>query len=340
MNREAIKNRYEILGLIDARMCNQNGDPAMANMPRQDLETGQGIISSVAIKSRIRDYVKTVVDMDEKTENNDILIQHGSNLNRAIAEAVLDVNGGKIKEDKNTKVEEAADYIRDHYWDARAFGAVLSTGLNAGQINGTVQVYPTLSVDPIDIEIQTITRKCYADKKDKYKTIEEYDKADEKKDEDTKRTMGTKPYSPYGLYPLKISISACEAERNGFTEDDLKLLFEAIVNMYNYRMSDSKAGMNVISPVLVFKHIGFQSGSEEQDTRSAKLGCASAQQIFDLLDITKKDGVEYPRAYTDYDITYDFSKLPRGVQSMVLRDAYSNPVPIATKEKVSLDSLA
>ena len=276
---QVISNRYEFMVLVEAKMCNPNGDPDMGNLPRQDSETGFGYITDVAFKRRIRNYIE---DGYRGEAGKGILMQSGTSINKKIAESVLKVNKLESVPNKfkNTKISETASDMMARYWDVRTFGAVLSTGLNAGQGRGAVQIGMALSVDPIEPEDITITRMVYADGKD-FKTLEEYEKEEKERPDDKKRTMGSKQFIPYGLYILKGTISASLAEKTGFTEEDKDLLFEAILQMYNHDVSSSKQGMSIVSPLIVFKHIGTQDpANAEQNAREAKLGCTSAHKLF------------------------------------------------------------
>lgn len=317
-----LKNRYEVMALVEAKMCNPNGDPDMANRPRVDIQTGRGIITDVAFKSRMRNYV---LDAYNGEPGCNILMQNGANLNRAIAAAVLKANDTDVFDDKNggnKKVAESAELMCDSYWDVRTFGAVLSTGLNAGQVRGAVQVGMSLSVDPVDVNIMGITRKCYAEGKGK--TLNEYDISDENKSDDVKRTMGDKAYIPYGLYVLKMSVSANLARKVGFTENDFKILLESLVQMYNNDVSSSKMGMSVVTPVIVFKHVGRDANNAAQNEKEALLGCASAYTLFDLLKIEKKQSVTYPREFGDYNVSLHLRDLPDGVECYVKRSAFED----------------
>lgn len=306
-----LKNRYEIMALVQAVMCNPNGDPDMDNRPRMDLETGYGVITDVCFKSRIR---RAVEMLDPSQE---MLFRDGNSLNRDIAKAAFEANGvdsfkGEEFRDKNPRVAETAALIAQRFYDARTFGAVLSSGLNGGQLRGPVQVAMANSIDPINVEDITITRNSYTD--GQYKTLKEYDDADANRPDEKKRTMGDKKYIPYGLYTLKATVSANLAQKTGFDENDLKLLIEGIMQMYSNDISASKMGMSVLSPVIIFKHVGTQDENNAEDNeREAMLGCAPAYKLFELLDVKKKDDVEYPRSYKDYDAAFHLSKLPKGV---------------------------
>lgn len=330
-----ITNRYEIAALVEARMCNPNGDPDMANRPRTDLETGRGIITDVAFKARMRSYM---LDAYTGKDGCNILMQNGASLNKAIAEAALTVNNtDKLKKGENKKALESADFMCKKYWDVRTFGAVLSTGLNAGQVRGAVQVGMSLSVDPVDTEIMSITRRCFT--KGEFSTLAEYEKAESEMSDDVKRTMGNKAYIPYGLYVMRITVSANLAEKVGFTEDDLKMLLEAVVQMYNNDASSSKMGMSVLTPIVIFKHVGLGTGDAEQNAREAKLGCAPAYKLFDMISIAKKDGVNAARAYTDYDIKLKLSQLPAGVECGIKHSAFDDISWISSREDTDLMSL-
>lgn len=305
---EAIKNRYEIMALIEAKMCNPNGDPDMANQPRQDIETEEGIITDVAVKRWIRNYV------DDAFEDVNIMVRKGTSMNKKIAEIVYSVNDLPEETDdvKNKRVDECADRAALTYWDIRTFGGVLSTGLNAGQIKGAVQVAMSTSYDPVQPTTLSITRMAYADGKGS--SLKELKEEEENRPDDKKRTMGDKQIIPYGLFPLKISVSANIGQQVHFTEKDLDILLEAIYQMLDHNNSSSKMGMSLVSPVIVFKHIGTQPEENAvQNEREAKLGCAPAHKLFGLLHVKKKDGVEAPRDISDYDITFDTDKVPRGV---------------------------
>lgn len=305
---EAIKNRYEIMALIEAKMCNPNGDPDAANQPRQDITTEEGIITDVAVKRWIRNYV------DDAFEDQNIMVRKGTSMNKKIAEAVYAVNGlpEDAKNVQNKMVDETADFMARNYWDIRTFGGVLSTGLNAGQIKGAVQVAMSTSVDPVEQMQLSITRMAYADGTGK--TLAELKKEEENRAEDKKRTMGDKQIIPYGLFPLKIAVSANIGQQVHFTEKDMDILLEAIYQMLDHNNSSSKMGMSLVSPVIVFKHVGTQpKENAAQNEREAKLGCAPAHKLFGLLHVKKKEGVAAPRDISDYDITFDTDKVPAGV---------------------------
>ena len=309
-----LANRYEFIFLVEANGCNPNGDPDMGNLPRQDEDTELGYITDVALKRRIRNYIQ---DAYGKDTNMQILMQKGTSINEKIAESVLAVNKITAFPEKfeNPKVSEAEDYMTSRYWDVRTFGGVLSTGRNAGQVRGAVQLTGSnFSIDPIQPKSITITRMCYTTGGD-HSTLDEYKAADQKLSDDSKRTMGTKQFVPYGLYLVRGSVSACLAKKNGFTEEDLDKLFEAIIQMYNHDISSSKQGMSVVGPLIIFKHVGTQAQeNREQNEKEAMLGCAPAHKLFELLTVKKKENILFPRKYDDYDVSLNVSSVPNGVR--------------------------
>ena len=309
-----LANRYEFMFLVEANGCNPNGDPDMGNLPRQDEDTELGYITDVALKRRIRNYIQ---DAYGKDANMQILMQKGVSINEKIAEGTLAVNEITTfpKNFVNTKVSETEAYMTNRYWDVRAFGGVLSTGRNAGQVRGAVQLTGSnFSIDPIQPKSITVTRMCYTDGGD-YSTLDEYKAADQKLSDDKKRTMGTKQFVPYGLYLVRGSVSACLAQKNGFTEEDLDKLFEAIIQMYNHDISSSKQGMSVVGPLIIFQHVGTQAQeNREQNEKEAMLGCAPAHKLFELLTVKKKENILFPRKYDDYDVSLNVSSVPNCVR--------------------------
>ncbi len=303
-----IKNRYEFMALVAAHMCNPNGDPDMDNRPRRIPEVGLGVISDVAQKRDIRDYIQTAFP------EQDILMRSGASVNREIAGAMMDViEKNSLKGVKaGEKAKETSQRLCEKYWDVRAFGGVMSTGRNGGQIQGPVQIDMAVSYDPIEVEDITITRMCYTS--GDYDTLQEFDDADAKMDENKKRTMGNKSFTPFGLYLIKGTVSASLAEKTGFSENDLDMLWESILQMYEHSSSSSKAGMSLVSPLIIFKHVGkAQKDNEKQQERQAKLGCAPAHLLYRLLSVKKKDSIECPMKVEDYDISFNASDIPDGV---------------------------
>jgi len=319
---EPIQNRYEFIYLFDCENGNPNGDPDAGNAPRIDPEDLRGLVSDVAQKRRIRDYVQLARQGDPGYE---IFMRRAVNLNTAIADAFADANGslpgaekgGGAEENgegesvefgesksKATKqqVQRAQMNMIQRYYDIRAFGAVLSTGPNAGQVRGPVQFTFAKSMDPILSMDCAITRVAKAVELKKARSVADYEKWEEAAPEASLRTMGRKEVVPYGLYAAKGFISANLAAQTGFTDEDLKLLWEAILNMYEHDRTASK-GLMTVHPqyAFVFQHVGTDSDAQQR-ARQAKLGCSHAHKLFDLVTrkIVKRDGIIAPRRIADY----------------------------------------
>jgi len=307
-----ISNRYEFLLVFDCENGNPNGDPDAGNAPRIDPEDMHGLVSDVALKRRVRNYVQ----MKKGNESPfAIFIEHATNLNRPIAKAHMETGGMPEKGASKNKVKEAKKWMCKTFYDVRAFGAVMSTGANAGQVRGPVQFSFARSIDsvlPLDL---SITRMAVAEDVKGAKTLEDYEKWEREQDEDKLRTMGRKNLIPYGLYVAKGFISANLAKDKDvlFTEDDLSLLWEALANMYDHDRSASKGFMSTRA-LYVFKHIGTDSNMEQR-AKQALLGCAPAHTLLDLgkvVDIIKK--IETPRKFEDYTLTVKNDQIPSGVE--------------------------
>lgn len=303
-----LKNRYEIVFFVQAKNCNPNGDPDMNNLPRIDFDTNKALMTDVSIKRKIRDYI---LEKFGGEFGNDIFVRDSTNLNKAIAECNMKANDGKIVKGKNSS--DAGKYACEKFYDVRTFGGVLSTGANAGQIHGPVQVEMPTSIDKVSDNEITISRMAYTELPDA-KELSEYDDFDAKLDDSKKRTLGKKTFVPFALFECHAFVSATDAKQTGFSQEDFDVLLEAICNMYEFRKSASKNGMGLVGPVIIFKHVGTQhSNNSDQNEREAMLGCAPAQKLFKLINVKKKDGIEFPRDYEDYDATINLSKLPNGV---------------------------
>lgn len=308
-----IANRYEFLLLFDCENGNPNGDPDSGNAPRVDPEDGHGLVSDVAIKRRIRNYIQNA--------GQNIFIQHGTNLNTKIAQAHEVTNGGlpPMKDSKwqatKDKVDAARIWMCEQFYDVRTFGAVMSTGPNAGQVRGPVQVTFARSVDAIFPAEFTITRGAKAEDVKNAKTYQDFVKWENEQPEDELRTMGRKSQIPYGLFVAKGFISANLAEGTGFSKADLSLLCEALKGMYDHDRSASK-GLMACRGLILFKHVGTDS-DDDQRKRQAKLGCAPAQRLLDegkVVTIRLKEGVTVPRRFTDYTVSVSKITLPKGVE--------------------------
>jgi len=319
-----INNRYEFMFLFDCENGNPNGDPDAGNAPRIDPQDMHGLVSDVALKRRIRNYVQ-IASGNEMP--NAIFVEHACNLNRPIAKAHEETAGAMPDGGKGAskdKVKAARDWMCRNFFDVRAFGAVMSTGANAGQVRGPVQLAFARSCDPILPLDISITRMAVAENVKGAKSSEDYQAWEDEQPEDKLRTMGRKSLIPYGLFLGKGFVSAHLAEQTGFHGDDLKLLFEAILGMYEHDRSASKGIMTVRQPIFVFKHVGTD-GDEQQRRRQAMLGCAPAQVLFEsAIKISKRptreDGtpVDAPRGFADYEITVDESGIPAGVELLRL----------------------
>lgn len=297
--REPIKNRYEFVILFDVENGNPNGDPDAGNLPRIDPESGLGLVTDVCLKRKIRNYVENV---KEDTQGYKIYIKEDVPLNRSDRKACESLG---IQETDDKKVTEALkklkkndanadiklrDYMCDNFFDIRAFGAVMTTfvkaSLNCGQVRGPVQIGFARSIDPIMSQEVTITRVAITTEKD----------AENKSTE-----MGRKSIVPYGLYRAEGYISANLARKvTGFSEEDLELLWDAIINMFENDHSAARGKMSV-RELIVFKH-------------SKELGDCPAYKLFDAVEIRKKDGVEYPRKYQDYEVEIHEKDIPDTVE--------------------------
>lgn len=315
----AIQNRYEFVYYVSCVNANPNGDPDMGNTPRIDPETRQGFITDVATKRRIRNYILTAFAGEE---GMDIIIQQHTNFNKFVAQAKLDADVEICAKTKK-EVYKGRQKACSRFYDVRTFGAVMSTGPNAGQVRGPVQITFGKSLDPIlplDISI-TRMGKADDDEKIKVKSVSGYEQFEETTDVEKLRTMGRKQLIPFGLYEVRGFISANLAAETGFDDADFNALREAILNMYEHDRSASKGEMAVVSPLILFKHVGTDS-DENQRIRQAKLGCAPAHRLFELVHVQKKPGVEHPRSYKDYDACVEIDKLPVGVEIGFQRNAF------------------
>ena len=286
MEKEAIKNRYDFVYLFDVQDGNPNGDPDGDNAPRTDYETGQGLVTDVCLKRKVRNYVQIKMGEDQL---NQIFVKEGAVLNNEIKKAykALDLKPKEKGKESDNK-DKARQYMCEHYYDIRTFGAVMSTGDNAGQVRGAVQLTFARSIDPVVTSEHTVTRMAVTDEKDKEK----------------ERTMGRKATVPYGLYRAHGFISAALARETTFSEDDLDLLWEALKNMFDLDRSAAR-GLMAARRLIVFKH--------DDD-----LGNAPAHKLFELVKVEAKDPNRPARSFSDYEITVDESKLPKGVQLLDL----------------------
>ena len=275
-----LKNRIDFVYLFDVQDGNPNGDPDAGNLPRVDAETGMGLVTDVCLKRKIRNYVQIAKNL---SDGYDIFIKEKAVLNKEIDKAHEDEN---VK-NSSDKTAAARQFMCKNYYDIRTFGAVMSTGKNAGQVRGPVQLTFARSIDPIATSEHSITRMAVA-------TEEE-----SKKQNGDNRTMGRKSTVPYGLYLCHGFISANLAKQTGFDEEDLKLFWEALKNMFDQDHSAAR-GLMSARKLIVFEH-------------SSELGNASASTLFDLVKVNKKDSTKVARAFSDYEVTIDRAGLPAGV---------------------------
>ncbi|MFV2065649.1 MAG: type I-C CRISPR-associated protein Cas7/Csd2 [Pirellulales bacterium] len=326
---DPITNRYEFLFFFDCENGNPNGDPDMGNAPRMDPQDMHGLVSDVAIKRRIRNYVQ-IAHGGEPPYG--IFIQHASALNAAIAGAHEATGGmpptakGKWSAPKK-KVYQARDWMCANFFDVRAFGGVLSTGPNAGQVRGPVQVAFARSLDrvlPLDISITRVATTQDDVRAADDTTAQSYRDWEAAQPEDRLRTMGRKSLMPYGLFMGKLFVSAHLAQQTGFRKTDLKLLVEALLGMYEHDRSASKGVMTVRQPVYAFKHVGTDSDAAQKQ-RQAMLGCCPAQVLFEEAVIVQKDTdamaqdkTPAPRRFGHYRLKPQPNKVPVGVEFLEL----------------------
>lgn len=303
-----VENRYEFMFYIECRNGNPNGDPDMGNTPRTDPQNLHGYITDVAIKRRIRNYVQMAY---QGGKGMGMLIRSASNINTGIAYA-KELGGVGTADKEKAAVEAGRRKACELFYDVRTFGAVMSTGPNAGQVRGPVQIAFARSLDPIQPLDISITRMAVADDAGKAKSAAEFELWEQKQPEDKLRTMGRKQFIPYGLYEARGFISSNLASETGFDEQDLRILFEAILNMYEHDRSSSKGEMSVITPLIIFRHTGTDSDLNQRK-RQAKLGCAPAHRLFELVHVQKKEVAESPRSWRDYKGTIDLAARPLGV---------------------------
>jgi len=316
-----IANRYEFLYLFDCENGNPNGDPDAGNAPRIDPEDMHGMVSDVALKRRVRNFVQVAKG---NADGYAIFVEHATNMNRPIALAHEKTNGGIPEKATKDKVKKARDWMCANFYDVRTFGAVMSTGANAGQVRGPVQFSFARSVDPVLPLDLSLTRMAVAEDVKGAKSSADILKWEQEREEDKLRTMGRKQLIPYGLYAMKGFVSAHLAEGTVFTEDDLALLWQALANMYEHDRSASK-GVMTCRGLYVFKHVGTD-GDLAQRASQARLGCAPAHRLLDyatplrpsgnaVVEISHREGrTGSPRGFADYAVTVNPERLPAGVE--------------------------
>jgi CRISPR-associated protein Csd2 len=292
----ALKNRYDFVLFFDVENGNPNGDPDAGNLPRMDPETSQGLVTDVCVKRKLRNYVATAKGDDA---GHAIYMQDGAVLNRQHAlayEAEELKSESKRKPKKAEDAKRITDWMCQNFWDIRTFGAVMTTEVNAGQVRGPVQLTFARSAEPIMPLEVTITRSSVTNEKDVEK----------------ERTMGRKHVVPYGLYRMHGFINANLAERTGFSEDDLALLWSGFRDMFEHDRSASR-GMMAARRLIAFRH-------------DSALGNAQAHKLFDRVTTHRAHKGEtapvgderthnWPvaRAFVDYAIRLDDADLPEGI---------------------------
>jgi CRISPR-associated protein Csd2 len=279
----SIENRYEFVLYFDVTNGNPNGDPDAGNMPRVDPETNYGLITDVCIKRKVRNYVELVKGGEEGYR---IYVTEGAVLNdqHLLAYKALDLKPEPKKLPKEVeKARQITAFMCGNFYDIRAFGAVMTTEVSCGQVRGPVQLGFGRSADPILQQEISITRMAVTNQKDV----------------DKERTMGRKFIVPYGLYRMEGFISAPLAEKTGFSDEDLELLWQALMNMFDQDRSAAR-GVMATRKLIVFKH-------------ESKLGNAPASQLFKLVKAERKDQAQPARSFEDYLVTVDASGLPSGV---------------------------
>ena len=280
-----IQGRYDFVYLFDCKDGNPNGDPDAANAPRMDPQDMHGLVSDVCLKRKIRNYV---LEANGGAEPFDIFVRQGAVLNESIIQAHKDLGhevDGKAKKASRDQVQDARAKMCHRYYDVRTFGAVMSTGTNAGQVRGPVQLSFSRSLEPILPMDISITRMAVTEAR-------ELDAPNQ--------TMGRKNLIPYGLYRCHGFISANLSRDTGFSDDDLNLLWQALQNMFDLDRSASRGTM-APQRLIVFKH-------------QSALGNAPAHKLFERITVTRKESVQAARQFSDYEVSINRNDLPENVE--------------------------
>ncbi|RMH19604.1 MAG: type I-C CRISPR-associated protein Cas7/Csd2 [Acidobacteria bacterium] len=292
-----IQHRYDFVLLFDVVNGNPNGDPDAGNAPRVDPETGHGLVSDVCLKRKIRNYVTLAKTGDDGTPEPgyDIYVKHHGVLEtlhkRAYEAAGLDLKA-KDKKTRADNVFKTRAWMCQTFYDVRTFGAVMSTGINCGQVRGPVQLSFSRSQDPIAALEQTITRKAVTTEEEALKQIDKHGQVT--------GTMGRKEIVPYGLYRAHGFVSPHLAADTGFTQQDLELLWQALEMMFEHDHSATRGEM-ATRKLVVFEH-------------DSKLGNAPAHRLFERVKVEAVDPGKPPRAYADYRVVVDADDLPPGIR--------------------------
>lgn len=288
---DAIQNRYDFVLLFDCQDGNPNGDPDSDNAPRADPETFQGLVSDVCLKRKIRDYVLCENSQTGAVKTGyDVFVLAGNTLESRQRQPYDNLRGeieAKGSKTKPSDIEKARDWMCRNFFDIRAFGAVMSTTeFNCGQVRGPVQLTFARSIDRVFTTEHTISRQAFTGEKDI---------------KNSTGTFGRKHTVAYGLYKAHGFINPMFAGKTGFSEDDLQMLWRALANMFDVDRSAAR-GMMATRRLYIFKH-------------DSMLGSAPAQSLFESISVMRKDGVEAPRAFSDYIVKHpDPAALPKGIQ--------------------------
>lgn len=277
----SLNNRYEFVLLFDVADGNPNGDPDADNMPRVDPETGHGLITDVCLKRKIRDFVAMV---KEGQPGYDIYVRSGEALNSHHEKAykALKLEAEDRKKPKEEHLKKLTAWMSEQFFDIRTFGAVMTTSVNTGQVRGPVQMKFARSIDPVEVNEHSITRQAVT-----------------REGEDKRNEMGRKYTVPYGLYRCHGYVSAPLAQKSGFSEEDLMLVWQALTNMFDHDRSASRGEMSACA-LYVFKH-------------DSELGNAPAKKLFDAVKVERIS--EGPaRKYSDYAVSINEDAIPDGVQ--------------------------
>lgn len=293
----SLDHRYDFVMLFDVKDGNPNGDPDAGNLPRLDAESGHGLVTDVCIKRKVRNYIGLAKG---ETAPHEIYVKEKAILNKQHERAYVAIGAedviktdDKTKGDKKRKggdkVDDARAWMCKNFYDVRTFGAVMSTGINCGQVRGPVQLTFARSIDPIVQLEHSITRMAVATE------------AEAEKQDGDNRTMGRKFTVPYGLYRAHGFVSAPLAAQTGFSEDDLELFWQALANAFEHDRAAARGEMSTRA-LYVFKH-------------DSKLGNAPAHALFDTVTIGRNAQRPGPaRAFADYDVRVDEAALPAGVR--------------------------
>lgn len=292
----SLNNRYDFVLLFDVKDGNPNGDPDAGNLPRLDAETGHGLVTDVSLKRKVRNYVGLVKGEQPPYE---IYVKEKAILNKT-HERAYEAIGVKIDGDGDKKkrkgggddVNNARNWMCKNFFDVRTFGAVMSTGVNCGQVRGPVQMTFGRSIDPIVALEHSITRMAVATE------------AEAEKQEGDNRTMGRKHTVPYGIYRSHGFVSSFLAKQTGFGEADLKLLWDALQMMFEQDRSAAR-GQMATRGLYVFQH-------------DSELGNAHAHDLFNRITVRRKAGVEVARDFSDYEVLVNENNMPQGVKLLKL----------------------